>query len=280
MDGTDRTWFWIAIELGGMLIILVDMAGIVSESRRPTISWTEPEGLHPRGTVVVVPGRGESPEVYERFGRRLAFDAYRVHVVDDPTGDPAGVGTEVAELLGATDAPAPRVLAGSDTGALFAAGLVASGEVAGLDALILAGLPSETSVEAGGWDDELEARTTCPTHRGALDGHALRRGALYEPVPGGWQERADLGEIRLPILGLHGLKDPLNSFEEATRRFEAGPRAGLIGIASTRHDVLNDQTHRTVAATIVQFLERLRVDPTVPMLTVKALDRKSPPAET
>ena len=30
-------------------------------------SWTEPEGLNPRGTVIVVPGRGEEPAVYERF---------------------------------------------------------------------------------------------------------------------------------------------------------------------------------------------------------------------
>lgn len=41
-------------------------------------SWDEPEGLAPRGTVLVAPGRGEHGGGYERLGRRLAFDAYRV----------------------------------------------------------------------------------------------------------------------------------------------------------------------------------------------------------
>ena len=54
-------------------------------------AWNEPDGVSPRGTLVVIPGRGEGPSVYERFGRRLA----------------------------------------ADTGALFAAGLVAAGGRAG-----------------------------------------------------------------------------------------------------------------------------------------------------
>ncbi|MZG13854.1 alpha/beta hydrolase, partial [Streptomyces sp. SID5914] len=41
-----------------------------------------PQGLRTRGTVVVVPGRGESHATYNRFGRRLAADAYRVRVVN------------------------------------------------------------------------------------------------------------------------------------------------------------------------------------------------------
>src|ERR1700761_8447022 len=52
-------------------------------------SWTEPEGLTPRGTIVVIPGRGERPGVYERFGRRISGDAYRVHAVASPAEDAA-----------------------------------------------------------------------------------------------------------------------------------------------------------------------------------------------
>ena len=105
----------------------------------PVVSWTEPEGLNPRGTVIVLPGRGEQPEVYERFGRRLAVDAYRVHAVTNPVEDPDAAAEQVLGLL---DGPRPLVLAGSDTGALFAAQLVASGRVAA-DAVILAGLPTQ-----------------------------------------------------------------------------------------------------------------------------------------
>jgi len=50
-------------------------------TERPQVaSWGEPDGIAPRGTLIVIPGRGERPELYERFGRRIAADGYRVHV--------------------------------------------------------------------------------------------------------------------------------------------------------------------------------------------------------
>ena len=157
----------------------------------PVIAWDEPGGLIPRGTVVVIPGRGELPAVYERFGRRLAADAYRVRAVTDPVLDAGLARAQISGLLADSSLPAPRVLAGSDTGALFAIMLARSGLGAAVDALVLAGLPTTPQAgSAGSWDEELGA-----------DQH-------------------------------HG----------------------------GRHDVLNDQTHRTVAAAVVLFLERLRQD--------------------
>src|ERR1700683_877285 len=111
----------------------------LSHERPAVVSWTESEGLAPRGTVIVVPGRGEQPEVYERFGRRIASDAYRVHVVANPVEDADLSGDQIAAQL---SGPRPVVLAGSDTGALYAAGLAAAGRLPGVDALILAGLPA------------------------------------------------------------------------------------------------------------------------------------------
>src|ERR1700691_3069051 len=186
------------------------------------ISWTEPEGIGPRGALIVFPGRGERPEVYERFGRRVASDGYRVHVVSDPAADAAltesrAVAVAEAEAAAATEAsppsPRPLVLVGSDTGALFAAGLAASGRFRDVDALVLAGLPvAETDAldagaAAGSWDDELAIRTSCPTHRGKLAGPVLRRGAIYDPLPDGWTEPADLAAISQPVLGIHGVQD-------------------------------------------------------------------------
>jgi hypothetical protein len=52
-------------------------------------AWDEPDGLTPRGTLIVIPGRGEEPALYERFGRRLSTDAYRVRVLPDPSAGPA-----------------------------------------------------------------------------------------------------------------------------------------------------------------------------------------------
>jgi pimeloyl-ACP methyl ester carboxylesterase len=250
--------------------------------RATAAHWAEPEGIAPRGTLVLVPGRGESPELYERFARRISSDGYRVHAVADPVADPA---LATSQVLGVAAEVRPFVLVGSDAGALFAAGLVASGQVTGVDALVLAGLPApleppmEGPVGPGGpaagaappsdsWEAELEARTACPTHRGRLAGQGLRRGALYEPVPSGWESLADLGRIAQPVLALHGAADPVSALTDARERYAQAPRAELISIAGGVHDVLNDVTHRTVAATIVLFLERLRLGGELPPIAI------------
>jgi pimeloyl-ACP methyl ester carboxylesterase len=227
----------------------------------PVIAWNEPDGLIPRGTVVVIPGRGELPAVYERFGRRLANDAYRVRAVADPAVDAELARGQISGLLADSSLPAPRVLAGSDTGALFAIMLARSGLGADVDALVLAGLPATPQAgSAGTWEEELNARTFCPAHRGRLTASPLRRGALYEPIAADWLERADPGGLRVPILGIHGSDDPISPLSQVRDRYAAAPSAELVSITAGRHDVLNDQTHRTVAAIVVLFLERIRQD--------------------
>lgn len=95
-----------------------------SPSPLPSSSWDEPEGLAARGTLIVLAGRGEHGGVYERFGRRLAFDAYRVRALGDASADPS-VLDEAAKLLADESLPGPKVLVGSDTGARYAARLAA-----------------------------------------------------------------------------------------------------------------------------------------------------------
>jgi pimeloyl-ACP methyl ester carboxylesterase len=257
----------------------------VSDQHTSIASWAEPEGLNPRGTVVVFPGRGERPGVYERFGRRISGDAYRVHATANPVEDAALAEEQARSLLGG---PGPLVLAGSDTGALFAAGLVASGRLPEAVALVLAGLPTaagqpgsavpaDVTGNAGGqaaaagssWEAELEARTACPTHRGRLAGPVLRRGALYEPVPDGWLDQADLKAVSVPVLGIHGAADPVSHLAAARERYAAAPHAELVSIAGGRHDAFNDITHRTAAATVILFLERLRLGTGLPPIAVR-----------
>jgi alpha-beta hydrolase superfamily lysophospholipase len=247
-----------------MVKIVENLAGTAAP-----LSFIEPEGGPPqRGTVVVVPGRGERAEVYRRFGTRLSVDAYRVHVVTDPTVDPDGAREQIA---GAIDGAAqtPIVLAGSDTGALFAAALVANGEVRP-DGLILAGVPlaQDADLAAGSWDDELDARTTCPTHRGRLSESLVSPGALYGVVPESWLEQATLSAIDLPILGLHGRDDPITPLDAVRDAFAQAPEAELVGIADARHDVLNNMSHRTVAATVVLWLERLKLGRELPAIAI------------
>src|ERR1700722_14377520 len=166
----------------------------MTDRQAPVLTWTEPDGIAVRGTLVLIPGRGEQPAHYERFGRRISADGYRVHAVTDPTADADLALAQITGQLADPGTPGPRVLAGSDTGALFAAGLAASGQVPGSDAVVLAGLPTaHAGPAADSWSEELESRTACPTHRARLSAPGLRRGALYEPVPDGWMERGGAG---------------------------------------------------------------------------------------
>ncbi|MFG2958436.1 alpha/beta hydrolase [Streptomyces sp. NPDC048291] len=248
-----------------------------------------PEGLLVRGTVVVVPGRGESRATYERFGRRLAADAYRVRVVDPPALDAADLpgaldrfGTALATAAEGTapdgsdsGAVRPLVLAGADTGALSIAALLArpaSGGAPRPDAVVLAGLPGRTAAPTGTgtWEDELDVRTSCPTHRARLTGDTgFSRGALADAVPEPLLTAAYDGELAVPALLLAGDTDPLADRDALDRTAKSWPRARLAVVRGAHHDVLNDLQHRSVAAETVTFLETLRND-LVPVVTVES----------
>ncbi|SOD72579.1 alpha-beta hydrolase superfamily lysophospholipase [Jatrophihabitans sp. GAS493] len=95
-----------------------------------------PPALRVRGTILVIPGRGETPQSYGRFASRLAADAYRVRVLRRPEIDPGDVdgslrqladqlGAAVADLASAGPIAQPLVLVGSDSGAAAVGALVA-----------------------------------------------------------------------------------------------------------------------------------------------------------
>jgi alpha-beta hydrolase superfamily lysophospholipase len=223
------------------------------------LTWNEPNSVALRGTLVVLPGRGESPSIYERFGQRLASDAYRVHVVTAPTDSAGRAHEQVAALIDQADAAVPHVVVGSDAGAVYAAHLAAQGQLDDASALILAGLPTaSTGPRPAGWDEELDLRTSCSAHRARISRAGVRSGELFADLPVEWFDPRTPGRIALPTLGIHGRDDAVSPLESARRWYAGVPQAELVAIAGGRHDVLNDQTHRTVAATIVLFLERLR----------------------
>ncbi|GGU02932.1 alpha/beta hydrolase [Streptomyces coeruleorubidus] len=237
-------------------------------SPQPVHAWDEPEGIAPRGTLVLLPGRGEHGGVYERFGSRIAADGYRVRALPDPSPAPETVTDQAAKLLRDETLPGPRVLAGSDTGALYAAWLAARG-TPGLDALILAGLPTAPRALAAtpDWEAELDQRTACPTHRGRLaSDDAFRRGALTDTAAA---DLPTLEGISVPVLALHGADDTVSPLPAAGLTYRALPGVELVSLAGTRHDALNDVTHRTAAATIVLFLERLRLSPGLAPIAVR-----------
>lgn len=244
--------------------------------------YTGPEGLRTRGTVLVVPGRGESQATYERFGRRLAADSYRVRVLPGPViaeADLAGsLERLAAQLAGAvagigTDEPVrPLVLVGSDAGAAALAALVAQSvtQSGGPDtpwwpqALVLAALPGYAARQPGSWDEELDVRTHCSVHRGVLsDDEFVQRGTLSALVPRALLDAAYGSTADVPQLLLLGDADPLADRDALTQAAKALPAARLVVVRGAHHDVLNDLQHRSVAAEVVTFLEALRNEPSL-----------------
>ncbi|MFJ9896066.1 alpha/beta hydrolase [Streptomyces sp. NPDC091280] len=239
-----------------------------------------PEGLLVRGTVLIVPGRGETRATYTRFGRRLAADAYRVRVLDAPDLDTEDLTALAARLTEAAEDTAaengvvrPLVLVGADSGAAAVAALL--GREAGVrpDAVVLAGLPGRApgaTATAGTWDEELDVRTSCPTHRGNLtQDPEVRRGSLDDAIPEAVLAAAYEAEADVPVLFLVGDADPLADHEALAHTAKSLARARLSVVHGAHHDVLNDLQHRTVAAEVVTFLETLRNE-LRPLLTVRS----------
>lgn len=220
--------------------------------------WNEPEGVNPRGTVLLFPGRGETADVYTRLGRRLAADAYRVAVVRSE---------QAAAIVADPRTVSPVVALGSDAGAVEALRF-AHDHPASVAAVIVAGLTVDDAADRV--IDGLGARTACPAHQGVL------RSAHVPAVPPAIDLTAEFeavarARLEQPILALHGAEDQISPVGGALERFSTLGVGQVALIEGGRHDILNDVTHRSVAATIVLFLERLRLGPGLPPIVREPL---------
>jgi alpha-beta hydrolase superfamily lysophospholipase len=228
-------------------------------------AWDEPTGGTPRGTLIVLPGRGETAASYQRFGRRLSADAYKVRLVPVDLADLEEATDTVGKLLADESLPSPKVLVGSDSGATLAATLAPDLPV---DAVVLAGLALPGSTGVGSWEAEIAARTACPVHTRVLDGDAgFGRGALNQPLP--WSS-VELKAPDKPTLVLHGTADAVTDAAAAVAPYAGATTARVRLVEGGRHDVLNDLSHRSVAATIVLFLESLRLGADLPAILKEA----------
>lgn len=228
-------------------------------------AWDEPAGATPRGTLVVLPGRGETDASYARFGTRLSADAYKVRLVPVDLDDLTATRERIEKVLADESLPSPKVLVGADTGATFAATLV--GEVAA-DGAVIAGLALPGSTVDGSWEEQVDARTACPVHRSVLDGDLLLdREALDRPLP--WTA-LELSAPDKPVLVVHGTADRVTPADEATSPYVGATDARVWLVEGGRHDILNDVSHRSVAATVVLFLESLKLGAELPPVLVPA----------
>ena len=213
------------------------------------IDWLEPEATA-RGSVIVIGGRGERADVYRRFARRIVFDGYRVAVGENDSAVIAGIVADARPDL-------PLTVIGSDSGAEAALTVaIANPAVTGVVAAGL--LVADTEALVQDWDGELDIRSACPVHRGVLSAvHSLEPGSLGQEVPLATAETLALVDV--PVLVVHGQADALSPALDVLALRSSLRDAQVVLVRDGRHDILNDVSHRSVAAEIVQFLERLRL---------------------
>lgn len=199
-----------------------------------------------RGTLAMIAGRDETAAIYRRFGTRISADGYTVGVFEG--ADAAAAAAWLGE-----QPDGPRVLVGSDTGSSAVLTALTQDDIA--DAAIIAGVVVD--VEHTPTDAE---RTACPVHLGVLaEQHAAESLlAADSSLAAGLPDAADLAAISVPVLAVQGGSDPVSPFTQAQTALAAIPDLELVETVDGLHDALNDQTHRSVAASIVLWLERLR----------------------
>jgi pimeloyl-ACP methyl ester carboxylesterase len=213
----------------------------------------------PRGTVVVLGGRGESASVYERFADRIAFDGYTVVALSDIAANPDASIAAVQEIF-AESQGGPTVAVASDSAVAFLLAGIDDGATTP-EGIVLAGALTDGSTAPADWttEQELDARSSCPVHRSrlVLDG-VLREGALAETSEAYVAGSELASRIDVPALAFHGSEDAISGIAAALDFYALLPDSRTFVVDGGSHDVLNDLSHRSVAAAVVQFLERLR----------------------
>lgn len=203
-----------------------------------------------RHHAVVFIGRDDNAENYERFGSRLAFDGTLVSVVDTTPTSAGDVVDAWQRAIEQEPADVPVVAIAVDVAAPIVAGATAAQRITP-DGIVIAG-----GTTGEGATTSIDERTSCPLHADRLQKSAS---PLIRPLgtPTRWPSEA----VTVPTLLIHGSEDSAAALPEALGATADWPAREVAIVRGGRHDILNDRSHRSVAAAVVQFLERLREDP-------------------
>ena len=233
-------------------------------------------------TVVFLHGFGEHSGLYHRLGNALNGAGIDLWALDEighgltegergvigSVGNLVENGRRLTAIAEATQPGRPVWLAGHSLGAAAAAvsavrdpdryaGLILSGAalspldwVLSLDAAAAPDLdlnPADLSSDPF-YLDEL-------AHDPLAFTSAADARSLAVAFPAAWDELAGgFGQAALPVLLVHGAKDPVVPVAHARDWAARLKQARLAEFPGARHDILNETVHREVAATIAEFV--------------------------
>jgi alpha-beta hydrolase superfamily lysophospholipase len=232
---------------------------------------------HPRAAVIFLHGFGEHTGVYHRYGFALnaagidlwAVDQFGHGLTPGERGDfttleaSIGLADGLAELASTATPGIPRVAQGHSFGAVATlwklvdgAGPYRAAVISGAPLVPVPGLvdadstfeiaPSQLSADPF-YLDQME---NDPLAFVDADG-----GPLARELDRGWDTfGAKLPALAVPTLAVHGSNDPIAPIGAVRAYAEQLEPLSLLEIAGGGHDILNDVTHREVAAAIIEFV--------------------------
>lgn len=230
----------------------------------------------PRAAVVFLHGFGEHTGVYHRYGFALnaagidlwAVDQFGHGLSPGPRGD-FGTIVDSSDLADAltdlVEGDLPLIAQGHSFGSvvtlfrlLDAPDRYRAGVISGAPLVPIAELldtDSSFDLDPGWLSDDpfyLDSLENDPLAFVDADGVPLAR-----ELDKAWDRfGAELPKLAVPTLAVHGANDPIAQIGAVRAYADKIDPLQLVEIAGGRHDILNDSSHREVASTIVDFIER------------------------
>lgn len=239
----------------------------------------------PRAAVVFLHGFGEHTGLYDRYGRALNAAGIDLWAVDQlghgqspgergqfgTLEDSSALAERLTELAEQESEGVPLVAQGHSYGAVvtlfrlleqpdrYQAGVISGAPLVPIGELV--DLNTAMNLDTAGLSGDpeyLEWIEDDPLAFTQADGRALTR-----ELDRGWDRfGAELPALTVPTLAVHGAIDPIAAPGAVRAYAEQIPALTYQEFPGTRHDVLNDITHREVAAAIVGFIDaRLAYQP-------------------
>jgi alpha-beta hydrolase superfamily lysophospholipase len=161
---------------------------------------------------------------------------------------------------------APLFLAGHSLGGVAAA-VAAAREASPWSGVVLSGTPIEPPAwvermlagDDGGLAFEPTDLSSDAWYLDALANDPLAftesEGSPLKALAAGWMELAErISAVELPVLFVHGSDDPVAPVQVSREGASRLADANLAEFPGARHDVLNEQAHDAVAATIADWI--------------------------
>jgi len=232
----------------------------------------------PHAAVVFLHGFGEHTGVYHRYGFALnaaGIDLWAVvqfghGLTAGERGDfrtleaSIGLADELARMAAAATPGVPLVAQGHSFGAIATlwklvddAGPYRAAVVSGAPLVPVAGLVDTDST----FEIAPSQLSSDPFYLDQMENDPLAfvdadGGPLARELDRGWDAfGTTLPRLTLPTLAVHGGNDPIAPIGAIRAYAEQIPALSLVELTGGGHDILNDVTHREVAARISMFID-------------------------